>query len=554
MTHADILIVNASVLTMAVEMPRAGALAISGNRIVAVGGEADLTALRGPQTRVIDAGGGTVMPGFVEAHMHLFAGAAGRKLLQLFGVHDQDTMTRALRDYGAQNPDEGLLIAKGADYTILGDAGPLTRHHLDSAVPDRPLILIAPDHHTAWANTAALEQAGILKGRDVGPGNEIVLGDDGLATGELREGHAMAPVMALRTSGGRESLGLQGVEPVGLTPEQRAEDIETLQAGLAYCAECGITSIHNMDGNEYQLELLQEIEAGGDLLCRIELPFHMTNAKTLADLETASAMAARCRGDMISANRVKLFIDGVLDSGTAVVLGGYGDDPAHNCAPLFTPEAFNAAVAEIDRRGLQIAVHAIGDGAVRMVLDAYEQAQQANGKRDSRHRIEHIEMVHPDDIPRFAALGVIASMQPPHPPGSMGLPLEPTLSKIGRERWRTAYAWRMLKDAGARVAFASDWPVSALPVIDGIAAAMTRQTWARDLPDQRLTLDETLAAYSREGAYTGFMEAKTGQLVAGMLADVVVLSGDIKSVAHDQIHRLGVTTTICGGRVTYSAR
>lgn len=532
----------------------ATAIAVTGNRISAVGSDEELFARVKPHTHKIDAGGASVLPGFVESHLHLFAGAVGRRLLQLFGVMGHAALAEAVRAYAHDNPDEGLLVAKGADYTLLGEGVGITRQALDEILPDRPLMLIAPDHHTGWANTIALERAGVLQGAELGPGNEIVLDGQGLATGELREGQAMAPVMALRTSFGRENLGLQGVEPPDtLTAEQRAEDKALLREGLRYCAECGITSIHNMDGNWYQLELLAEIEADGDLICRIEVPFHLTPEKPLSTLEEASQMNARFTSDKLSAGRVKMFMDGVLDSGTAVMIDDYGDQPGWRGEPLHSAERFNAAATDIDARGLQIAVHAIGDGAVRMVLDGYAAARAANGTRDSRHRIEHIEVVHPDDIPRFAELGVIASMQPPHPPGSMGLPLEPTVSKIGRHRWPLAYAWRSLRNAGARLCFASDWPVSPLEPILGIQAAVMRERWADDMPDQSATLDEAIAGYTRDGAYAGFDEDRLGQIKPGLLADLVILSGDIRATPITDINQITPVLTICDGQITYQA-
>ena len=552
MSHASIIIENAAILTMAAENPRAEAMAISGNRILAVGNRAEILKLKGPNTRHLDAGGNTVMPGFVEAHLHIFGGSADLDKLHLSETQGFAALSKAIRAYASSRPNETLLIAKGANYTILGDTTPLSRQHLDEISPDRALFLYAPDHHTAWANTIALEKAGILHGRDVGVGNEIVIGKDGFATGELREGLAMEPVLALRNSGGRERLGLEGTEPdASLSPAERAEDIATLKAGLKYLARHGITSFHNMDGNFYQLELLKQIEAEGELLCRAEIPFHLTNSKPLSSLEQASEMARLYNSDMLKSGRVKIFIDGVLDSGTAVLVDEYADQPGWRGDLLFTPEAFKQAAIEIDRRGLQISVHAIGDMAVRTVLDGYQAAREANGPRDSRHRIEHIELVHPDDIARFAQLSVIASMQPPHPPGSMGLPLEPTLSKIGPARWPYAYAWRSLWNAGARICFASDWPVSPLPPMLGVHAAVTRQKWQANLPDQSASLNEALAAYSADGAYTGFMEEKIGKLKSGMLADIVILSANVEAIDPVALSSVEPLTTICDGRITY---
>jgi predicted amidohydrolase YtcJ len=308
-----------------------------------------------------------------------------------------------------------------------------------------------------------------------------------------------------------------------------------------------------MDGNLYQLELLARIQAEGELICRAQIPFHYKNFMTPDMLAKASLMAERYNSEWLSSGMVKFFMDGVLESWTAVMVDDYADRPGWRGEPLFTQAEFNAAAIEADRRGLQIAVHAIGDGAVRSVLDGYEAALKANGRRDSRHRVEHIEVTTEADVPRFAALGVIASMQPPHPPGAMDFPLEPTISRIGRKRWPLAYAWRTLKNAGAHICFASDWPVSRIDPIAGMKAAVTRQRWADDMPDQSFTLQEALAGYTVEGAYAEFAENRKGRLKSGYLADLVVLSDDIETVEAEHLDRVRVITTICGGRITYQA-
>jgi predicted amidohydrolase YtcJ len=551
---AELIVTNARILTMDDDNPTAEALAVENGRILAVGSGAEIAALAGPATKRLDAKGGSVLPGFIESHLHMLMGAAELVQLQLFGVKGFDALSEKVRAYAAANPDRPLLVAQGADYTIISDTEPLTRHHLDRILPDRPLALVSPDHHTMWANTKALEAAGILHGRQVGAGNEIVMGDDGLAAGELRESEAMGPVSALAGES-RIRLGITtGGEPdPAPTPEERAADRAIMLRGLQYAAEHGITSFHNMDGNLYQLELLAELEAEGNLLCRARVPFHYKNFMTPDILEKASMMAERYNSDWLRSGFVKMFMDGVLDSWTAVMVEPYADRPDWVGEPLFSAEEFARVATEIDRRGLQIAVHAIGDGAVRTVLDGYEAAQKANGRRDSRHRIEHIEVTTDADVPRFAQLGVVCSMQPPHPPGSMGLPLEPTVSRIGRDRWRLAYAWRTLKDTGARVVFASDWPVSPIDPMAGIQAAMVRKPWAEGLPDHSYSLREAIAGYTVEGAYTEFAEAAKGRLKQGYLADLVVLSGDIEATDPEQLHTVRPVTTICGGRITYQA-
>ncbi|MER8770566.1 amidohydrolase [Mesorhizobium sp. M0960] len=551
-SNADLIVTNARVLTMDEGNPTAEAVAIKDGNILAVGDRRTIEALKGPATKVIDAQGGSVVPGFIEAHMHLFGGAAELDNLHLQGVHGFDALSDAIRAYAAARPNAKLLLGAGVDYTILSKEEPVTRHHLDRIIADRPFAMSASDHHTMWANTKALELAGILHGKQLGPGNEIVMGADGLAAGELREGEAFGPILEL-SGQNRVRLGLAtGGEPEPYpSAAEVAADRDLMHRGLEWCARHGITSIQNMDGNFYQLELLAGLEQEGRLLCRTKIPFHFKNFMTLDVLEKASSMANSYRSEWLSSGMVKMFYDGVLEGWTAVMVDDYADRPGWRGEPLFTPEHFAEVALEADRRGLQIAVHSIGDGAVRAVLDGYEAAQRKNGRRDSRHRVEHIEVTTAADVPRFAELGVIASMQPPHPPGAMDFPLEPTLSRIGRERWPLSYAWRTLKQAGAHVVFASDWPVSRVDPILGIQAAVLRKPWAEGDPDQSFSLIEALAGYTVEGAYAEFMEHRKGRLKPGYLADLVVLSADIEATEPGLLHKVHPVSTICGGKITY---
>ncbi|MDZ5454387.1 amidohydrolase [Labrys sp. ZIDIC5] len=555
MPQADLIIHNARILTMDEQRPRAQALAVVGNRLLAVGSDSEILALAGEGTRRIDAGGGTVLPGFNEAHMHIFGGSVSLTQLSLFGVKGFEALRQAVTAYAAANPDLRLLVGLSADYTILSETEKVNRHHLDAILPDRPFMMLAPDRHTAWANTAALKAAGILEGRDVGVGNEIVMGEDGLATGELKETNAIDPVAEMGVTAGRDHLGIgTGGDPDHVTPEERASDLALIRRGLAYCAELGLTSVQAMDGNLYQLEILEEIEREHGLPVRVRMPFHMKNFMDLDMIETkAAGWRRRFDSDRLRSDFVKVFVDGVTESGTAVMVDDYADEPGWKGEPLFTGEHFAQVAVEADRLGLQVAVHAIGDGAVRIVLDGYEAARKANGPRDSRHRIEHVEVVHPDDVGRFAEFGTVASMQPTHPPGSAGLPLEPYLTRIGEARWPLAFAWRTLKDAGARIVFATDWPVSPLSPLGCIQDAMTRQPWKEGMPDQRLSLMETLAAYTSEGAFVEFMEDRKGRLKPGYLADIVVLSGDIEATPAAELAALRPLVTICDGRITHQA-
>ena len=546
-TVPDLIIVNARVLTMDPDRPRAEAVAISAGRIVAVGG-AEVAILAGPLTRVIDAGGRTLLPGFVESHLHLVLGGSELTQLQIGGVYGFDALKAAFAGYAAANPGDGLLMAQGAGYEVLDH--PVTRHDLDAIVADRPIAMMAPDHHTVWANTAALQAAGILHGAVMPAGHAVVMDPAGTATGELREFEAFGPVLAL---GGEAHLQLgiaTGGEPDPWPDAgQRALDKDKIAAGLAHCAAHGITSMVNMDGNRYTLALLAEMRDEGRLTARVKVPFHFKPHMDLSELDRADAMTAAFRDDWLRCGFVKMFMDGVVDSGTAYMLRDYPGQPGHRSQPLFDPERFKAICTEIDRRGLQIAVHCIGDGAVRVCIDGYE-AAQVNGRRDARHRIEHIELIDPADIPRLGALGITASLQPPHPPGVMDFPLQPSMDVLGRDRWGDAYLWKTLADHGAPVAFASDWPVTDVSVMRGIQAALTRVPYAGGA-DERLGLMQTLHAYTAGGAWAAHQDGLTGRLIAGLAADIVLLDCDIEAILVDEIGKKGIALTICAGRITH---
>jgi predicted amidohydrolase YtcJ len=548
--QAETIIRGARGLTMDPGRPRASAVAWAGGRLLAVGSDADLRALAGPRTRVIDAGGRTLLPGFVESHLHLVLGGAELSQLHLGGASGPADLAAAIRGYATRHPDRPILLAQGAPYGIFGH--PTTRADLDAVLPDRPFAMMAADHHTVWANTAALAAAGLLRGAAMPPGHVVVMGADGLASGELREFEAFGPVLAL---GGEAHLQLgiaTGGEP-DPWPDAATQvaDRDKVAAGLAHCARHGITSMVNMDGNRYTCVLLRDLDREGRLTARVKVPFHMKPHMALSDLSRASALAAEFPGGRVRAGFVKMFMDGVVDSRTAFMLDDYPGTTDRGAA-LFEAAEFAAICTEADRRGLQIAVHAIGDAAVRRTLDGFAAAQRANGPRDSRHRIEHIELIDRSDIPRLAALGVTASLQPPHAPGAMDFPLAGMEAVIARPRWRDAYLWRSLAETGAALAFASDWPVTDVSVLRGIQAALTRPPYD-GTSDERLPLAAVLHAYTAGGAWAAHLERETGRLVPGLAADLVLIDGDLESEPAERIGALGVALTVAEGRIIHQA-
>jgi predicted amidohydrolase YtcJ len=554
---ADIVIHNGALITFDPAKPAAQALAVAGGRITAVGSDAEIMAHAGPDTRMIDARGATVLPGFIDSHVHLFGGSFELDCLDLYGVQGLEAMTAAIRPYAADHPDDAIVFCVMADYGIMGTGKTPTRHDLDSILPDRPLAMFSPDHHTVWANTAALDATGLLQGGEVDAGSEIVMGEDGLASGELLEPGAYGPVLALTRHGGREMMGLTtGKDPVPApTKEQREMDKDVIARGLAHCAAQGITGLHLMDGNRYQLELLSELDAEGRLPCRCIVPFHMKGTDPVSRIaEEAPGMRADYQGDKVRCIHVKMFIDGVIESGTALMLQPYpgelgaGDNMGDE---VFTQEHFEACVVEADRLGFQIAVHAIGDAGVRRTLDAYQAALEANGARDSRHRIEHIEIIHPADIPRLAEMGIVASLQPGHaptghifPPGAVGQYLHP-------HQIEGAYAWQTMRESGAKLVFSTDWPVIPVDVMPSIKAAIAPLDLGEAWPDQSQSLMDTLASYTRDNAWVEFSEDRRGMLKPGYDADIAVMSHDLTSLAPEAITDAEAMFAICDGAITF---
>jgi predicted amidohydrolase YtcJ len=550
---ADLIITNARIITMDPARPFAEALAIKGNRILKVGSASDVMALHTPKTRVHDNKGNTVIPGIIESHVHLFIGGAELDLLNIRDSGSVESVSTAVKNYRTRNPSLPFIHAIGATHTQFGEGIPINRQLLDHIVDDVPFAIGCFDHHTVWANTRALEVAGILRGAKLNTGNEVVMGADGLATGELREFEAFDPVLALGASGGRESAGIvTGRNPVpAATAQQRAQDEETIRKGVAHANSLGITSMHNMDGNWYQLELLHALEQRGELNARVEVPFHFRNTFRLEEIDEAIAYREKYKSDFVHSGRVKLFIDGVMETLTALMLDDYPGHPGNKGAPLYSAEEMNAVVTRADRHGLQISTHAIGDGGVRRTLDAYELAQKQNGKRDSRHRIEHIELIDPQDIPRLAKLGVVASLQPVAGVGVPGTPQEPILSRVGH-KLPYAYAWQTIRETGAAVAFSSDWPVSPLDPFIGMQSAMTAMPLRPDCPNQAQSLMDTLHAFTLAGAHMEFMEDRKGMIKEGYWADVAVLNADLEKLKANEISEVKPVMTICDGRVVFS--
>lgn len=540
---ADVILHGARVYTVDQGRPWAEAVAVRGDRIVKVGREQEVLRLRGPATQVYGLRGGLVLPGFNDGHTHFLDGALGLSQVDLTGATTLEAIRDRVREYAAAHPDEPWIVGFGWLYSTFPDRLP-HRRELDAVEAARPVFLYSYDGHSGWANGAALRLAGIDARTPQLPSNKGELVKDpktGEPTGALKEG-----AMAL-------------VEEV-LPKPSRDRKLRALEAGLKHAAALGVTAVQNCSGGQDEIDLYDELERLGRLTLRTRTATPMPDSPVLlTDAVVQRIVAARDAhpGPWVRAGTVKFFADGVIESNTAAMLEPYSNDPATRGKPHYDARQLEAMVRKVDAAGLQIYIHAIGDAGVRMSLDALETALRERPGRRRRHRLEHIETVAAADIPRFAKIGVLASMQPFHAFPEPNL-LEVWAFNIGPERLPRAFAWRSLLDAGARLAFGSDWPVVTLDPLPGIRNAVLRQDtegkpeggW---VPEQRLSLEQAIAAYTINGAWASFEEEERGSIREGKYADLVVLSKDLFTIPPAEIHTAGVVLTVAGGRIVHRA-
>jgi len=532
----DLVILNGRVLTMDDQAPTGEAVAVRGGAILQVGTTAAIQALAGPATRVLDAAGGTVAPGFIDAHLHFLEGALGLGDADLSGLATLAEVQSAIRTFAETHPAPTWVIGRGWVYSPFPGGSP-TAAQLDAVVTDRPALMRCYDGLSVWVNSKALALAGITRTTPDPPGGEIVRDP---RTGEPT-GHLKQAAIAL----------IDAVVPKPTHDDER----RALRLAVARAHELGITSIQNAGGSLEEMALYEEAFRAGDLLLRTRLATQGRPSTTDADLDAMDEVWKRL-GDnpTLTTGIVKLNADGVIEARTAAMLAPYAGSASSGPAN-YTPEQLDRVVAMFDRRGWQVEIHAIGDRAIRMSLDAIEKAAAANPApaRGRRHRLEHIEAVSAADIPRFATLGVVASFQPLHAllgDVNQARPSGPWPDNVGPERTSRAWAWKTLQQAGARLAFGSDWPVANLAPGQGLWLATTR-VQAEGAADQRLSLTEALAAYTRDAAFASFDERRKGVLAPGMLADLVVLTRDIVARPPAGRDDLTVAATIFDGRIVF---
>jgi predicted amidohydrolase YtcJ len=535
----DLIVINGQVYQANGSDDLAEAVAVRGNKIVRVGSNREIQRLKRAQTTVIDANGGAVLPGFNDAHAHLLNGGLALDQVDLSEARSVEAVKETVRAWSAAHPDREWIVGRGWYYQTFAGGLP-TRQLLDTLVPDRPAYLIAYDGHTGWANSKALAAAKI-NARTPNPKNGTIVHDSrtGQPTGALKEA-----AMALMA---------------GATPQPTAEDkLAAIRAALEEAHRYGVTSIQNAGGSPDDLALYDELRKQNDLTVRVYQAFTADANLTEADLERLERVRNQYADDpLLKSGAIKLVLDGVIESHTAAMLEPYANRPGVKGEPRFTAEQLNHLVTMLDRRGWQVMTHAIGDRAVRMALDAYEQAARDNlaPARGRRHRVEHIETIDPIDIPRFGRLGVIASIQPLH-----GLPSEnpPDVWAVNIGPERAARGWlsgSIARTEGA-LAFGSDWPVVTLDPRMGLHVAVNRTTlngtpedgWN---PAERLPLRRAIDAYTQHAAWASFDEQRKGSLARDMLADLVVLSSNIFEMPPSRITEASVAVTIFDGKVVY---
>jgi predicted amidohydrolase YtcJ len=528
MPPPDHIIVNAKIHTVDAAVPAAQALAVSGSVITALGTSLHVERLAGPATRLIDAGGRLVVPGFNDAHVHLLRGAEELVGIDLRPASDERDLAQRLGRHAATLP-KGTWITGGYwDHEIWPGRSLPTRDQIDPLTPDHPVFVERLDGHMALANSLALRFAGLADTVAAPPGGTIVRDDRGRPTGLLKDNAMLLVTRAIP----RESL---------------EETVRKARAALKHAASLGVTTIQDMTASATELRAYQALRDRGQLTARIyAIQNHDPSGLIAAGVRTGFG------DDWLKIGGIKLFADGSMGSSTAAFFEPYADDPANAGLLIHAPERLEEAVFEADAAGFQPIVHAIGDRANALVLDVFEALLHARGPRDRRPRIEHAQVVRPEDKSRFAALGVIASVQPSHCIDDMRW----ADARIGMGRSALAYNVRSFADAGARIAFGTDWFVEPLNPMLGLYAAVTRQFvdgtpdrgW---YPEERITIAQAVEYYTLGSAYAEFAEHRKGTLAPGKLADLVVLSQDLFTIPARTILDTRPLLTMVGGRVVH---
>jgi predicted amidohydrolase YtcJ len=528
----SLVFVNGRVWTGDRARPEAEAVAIAGDRIAAVGSTAEVKATTHPSAEVIDLAGAFVMPGFIDAHVHFLDGGFRLSSVQLRDAKTRQEFTARIKAYAESVPAGTWITGGDWDHTLWSGELP-RRDWIDAVTPNHPVWVNRLDGHMALANSAALEAAGLSRDVKDVAGGEIVRDDKGDLTGLLKD-NAM-PLVADKVA----------------PPSEQLTD-RALDRAMQYVNAQGVTTIHNM-GTWGELEAMARAWRAQRQTTRIYAVVPLDTWDRLRQTVADRTYGPEGRGDAwFRVGGLKGFVDGSLGSHTAAFHEPFTDAPNDRGLFVNTPENLYTWISNADKAQLQVIVHAIGDRANTTLLDIYERVARENGARDRRFRIEHAQHLSPADVLRFKKLGVIASMQPYHAidDGRWATKV------IGPERSRMTYAFRSLLDAGAQLAFGSDWYVAPPTPLEGIYAAVTRRTiddqnpggW---VPEQKITVEEALTAYTQSAAYAAFDEQQKGVIAPGMLADLVVIDRDLRSIPRQEIRDAKVVRTVVNGKTVY---
>ncbi len=531
---ADLIIQNARVWTVDSSHPEAEAVAILGDRIVAVGTSAQVDAWRGPHTRVVDAAGKRLLPGFNDAHVHFSDGGAQLDSVQLNDATSAQEFVRRIRERAAKSAKGEWLLGGDWDETKWSPAELPTKELIDSATPETPVAVSRYDGHMTLANSLALKLAGITKQTHDPAGGVIVRDRQGNPTGALKDAAADLLFKAV-------------------PPPSHDQLLQSIERALEHAASLGVTSVQHMNPDYADIAIYSELLDQGKLTTRI----YAAPLITQVDDQVKIGIRRAFGGPYLRIGAVKAYADGSLGSATAYFFDPFSDQPGNR--GLLSDEMqpislMRDRMMRADAAGLQICTHAIGDAGISAILDIYAEIEKAHGRRDRRWRIEHAQHMAAKDFDRFAQLHVIASVQPYHAIDD-GRWAE---GRIGHDRASRTYAFRTFLDHGVRLALGTDWDVAPLNPMLTLYAATTRATldgknpngW---FPEQKLTIQEAIEAYTMGSAYAEFQENEKGSITAGKLADMVLLTDDVLSIDPVKIRDVKVLKTWVGGKLTYDA-
>jgi len=535
---ADLVLINGNIVTVDESNPRAEALAVKGDTIVAVGSNKDIkTYIDKKETEIIDLQGKLALPGFNDGHVHFVYGGHALMSISLDGVTSPDEIQRRVQEKIEEKNEGEWISGRGWDQEILPGKKWPTKELIDEVAPNNPVTLSRICGHCTLVNSYVLRISGITKDTPDPPGGVIVRDPGtGEPTGIL---HEKAADLIKR--------------PQLSASETHEMDKEAVRLAVKDAARFGVTSVHDLDG---KIRVFKELLDEGELTVRVYagVPLISSPEKIQEYKEWKQTLVDNQH--MLKFGVIKGFIDGSLGSLTALLAEPYKNNPSTSGLMLMTQEELNDIVALYDEENFQIAIHAIGDKGVNVVLNAFEEAINRNGQRDARHRIEHATAILPGDIPRFDGLGVIGSVQPVCGP-SYGQTIQSFFEdRMGEKRAKFTNIWKTLAQAKARLAFGTDWPVESLNPMEGIYSAVSRKsitdkTGKAWLQDESLSVMEAIEFYTLGSAYASFEEEIKGSLKEGKLADIVVLSKDLFSIPEEEILNTEVVYTILGGKVIY---